>query len=428
MRSSRIFYGWYVVAMALAGNFMSAGVGFYIFNAFMKPLSAAQGWSRADINMAPAIGGVVGLVGMLLYGTLVMRTGPRILMTAGALVSGISFACLGQVDEIWLFYLVYVVLFFGNGAMGGIVANTAVNNWFVAKRGKAMGLATTGVSLSGAFLPLVAMFLIERVSLSAAFSLIGGAIGLVAPLAWLVVRNRPEEYGLRPDGRERKKVTEPSGTPLGHLGFNGSFPLEGGSVIAPRNIHWTFKMAFGSPVFWKLGLAFAFSLMGIAGVMFQLAPRFEDLGFDKTSAMYLMSVTALIGAVGKYVWGVLCDRFNPNRVVAVLMAANAGGLALGLIPESTLAMVLFIVVFGFAMGGIVSTTPVMIAHVFGREAYASVARFQGVLSRLFLFGYIVMGQSFERTGSYDAAYFVFIVLNVVALLLVLSIKKDETYV
>lgn len=425
MTTARVFYGWYVVVMALLANFMSTGVGFYIFNAFMKPLSATQGWTRAEINMAPAIGGVVGLVSMLLYGTLVMRTGPRILMTIGAMVSGLSFAVLGQVNAIWQFYLIYIVLFFANGAMGGIVANTAVNNWFEKKRGKALGLATTGVSLSGAVLPLVAMVLIEHMGLAYAFTGIGFSICLVSPLAWLVVRNRPEDHGLHPDGNSTAESHDRAESQMGYLEFEGGMPLEVVESFHQKKTHWTFKSAFRSKVFWQLGIAFAFSLMGIAGVMFQLAPRFEDLGFEKASAIYMMSLTALIGAVGKYTWGALCDRFNPSSVVAVLMFANALGLALALIPDSTPAMVLFIVVFGFAMGGIVSTTPVMIAHIFGRDAYASVARFQGLLSRLLLLGYVIMGQSFARTGSYDAAYIIFIGLDLVALALIMSIRKGE---
>ena len=111
----------------------------------MIPICELRGWTRAQVNMGPFIGNIVGLVSMFIFGTLVMRVGPRILMTAGAVVSGTAFILLGQVDTPLHFYLLFVLLFFGNGAMAGIVGNTAVNNWFVLKRGRALGLATEAV-------------------------------------------------------------------------------------------------------------------------------------------------------------------------------------------------------------------------------------------------------------------------------------------
>ncbi len=425
--SRPIFYGWYIVGIAFIANFMSTGVGFYIFNAFMKPLCDERGWTRADINLAPVIGGVVGLLGMLFYGTLVMRVGPRILMAIGAVISGVAFACLGQVSEIWHFYLFFILLFFGNGAMAGIVANTAVNNWFVLKRGKALGLATTGVSFSGAVLPFIAMILIERTDLAHAFTWIGVAIVAMAPVAWLVVRNRPEDHGMAPDGFPGRTVIEksdeipPADDPImGGIEASGTL-----SLLESDTRLWTFPMVVRSPTFWKLGLVNAMAMMGVVAVMFQLAPRFEDIGFDKRSAMYMMSLTAFIGALGKYFWGMLCDRYDPRKVVAVLIVANGLGLGLGLIQNSFPALMLFIVIFGFAMGGVVSTGPITIAFLFGRDAYASVARFLGLVVRLQLIGYFITGLSYDRTGSYDTAYVIFIVLDLIAAALILTTKKSS---
>ncbi len=158
----RVFYGWYVVAVAFLTNFMATGTGFYIFNALMTPLCDQRGWTRTELNAAPAIGLAVGILSSLLYGTLVTRVGPRILMFLGSIVSGFAFASLGLASKIGHFYLVCMLLYLGNGAMSGIVSNTAVSNWFVEKRGKALGLATAGISLSGAILPFLAMRILDE--------------------------------------------------------------------------------------------------------------------------------------------------------------------------------------------------------------------------------------------------------------------------
>jgi MFS family permease len=110
------------------------------------------------------------------------------------------------------------------------------------------------------------------------------------------------------------------------------------------------------------------------------------------------------------------------------MVANSLGLAIGLIKDSLPATLLFVVVFGFAMGGVATAGPVMLAHLFGRESYASVARFMGFLGRLSILGYMIARQSLKMTGSYDAAFAIFIVLNIIGAVLISTTKPlvDET--
>jgi OFA family oxalate/formate antiporter-like MFS transporter len=419
-----VFYGWYIVLVSLLCRFMSTGVGFYAFNAFMEPLCKERGWSRLDINLAPLLGNAVGVANMFVFGTLVMKIGPRALMSIGPIVSGLAFICLGQAHTLWQFYTLFILMILGNGAMAGIVSDTVVNSWFNRSRGKALGLSTVGVSLSGAVLPFIAMLIIERVDLAHAFLWIGVAITLIAPLSWAIIKDTPERYGMVPDG-----ITVlpggglVSGAILHNAFTNTATPTgvpseDGAGAFQP----WTFSRAVSSPVFWTLSVAYGFAMMGVAGVMFQLAPRFQDLGYSRHGAMYFMSFTALVGAAGKYAWGALCDRYPPRRVVIALMLASAFGLALGLVKHSLLALALFALIFGFSMGGVVSTIPIMIAEVFGREVYASIARFSSAAINFYFVSYFFMGWSFERTGSYDAAYILFTILYLVAAKLIASIR------
>lgn len=424
MRKS-LFYGWYVVAVAFVANFMATGSGFYVFNALMNPLCEQRGWTRTELNAAPAIGLVLGILTTPLFGTLVVRLGPRILMTAGALVSGFAFCWMGAATGIGPFYALFALVAFGNAAMGGLVANTAVSNWFERKRGRALGLATAGISLSGAVLPYPVMEILESTSLASVFVWVGVWILAVAPMAWLVVRDRPESLGLAPDGDDGAHVASdrggaiPPGCPSEEVASVGLVLPESRG----RASVWIPSRVIRTGAFWKVGFAYALVMMGVAGVMFQLAPRFIDLGYDRRTAMLLISAAALAGTIGKAVWGMLCDWFDPRRVAAALMAMNALGLGLALLPGSPLAVGLFVGIFGFAMGGVMSTFPILVADLFGRDSFAQVARFLGLLLFLNGAGYLVMGQSFDRTGSYDTAYGLFVVLDLAAAALILSVKR-----
>jgi sugar phosphate permease len=421
---NRVFYGWYVVAVAFLTNFMATGTGFYIFNALMNPLCDERGWTRTELNAAPAIGLAVGILSAVLYGTLVTRVGPRILMFLGSIVSGIAFASLGLANRIGHFYLLCMLLYLGNGAMSGIVSNTAVSNWFVEKRGKALGLATAGISLSGAVLPLLAMRILDRTNLASVFLWTGLMAWVLAPVIWLVVRDWPEAWGMLPDGSvvdprtrgkeqyaDERKATRFPNPALVRLPGPGHETL------------WKLAKVVRTRAFWMVGFAYALVLMGTVGVMFQLGPRFMDIGFDRGIAMVLVSLTALIATIGKTVWGTLCDRYDPRRVVAVLMAMNGVGLCLALVPESMMALSAFILLFGFAMGGIMSTLPILVADLYGRESFASVSRVMSLFIILEVGGYLLMGQSFDRTGSYDRAYATFVILDLIAAGLVLAASR-----
>jgi len=127
---------------------------------------------------------------------------------------------------------------------------------------------------------------------------------------------------------------------------------------------WTFTRAVSSPVFWKLSVAYGFAMMGVAGVMFQLAPRFPRLRLLPARRHVFHVIHRTGRRRGQVRVGALCDRFRPRRVVSTLMITAALGLALGLVQHSLLALALFTVIYGFSMGGVVSTIPIMIAEVF----------------------------------------------------------------
>ena len=419
-REGTIYYGWFIVMTAFIANFMAIGTSYYIMNAFMEPLCEMHGWSRTDINIALMLGLLTSFASQFFCGTIVMRTGPRILMLIGPVVSGVACVLLGYANNLWQFSFLYILLHAGSMSFGGVVANTAVNNWFVLKKGKAMGIAGAGISFSGAILPLLAMALILHTTLQEAFLWIGIATMLVGPFAWLVVRDWPEQFGLAPDGQDPERV-QLTDSPRQQTDAGGTAAT---SVDAVSSMGvWRLSQLVKTGAFWKVGISFALVLVGIGSVMSQLKPRFVDIGFDDITAMLMMAATAFLGAIAKYVWGMLCDHFEPRKVVASLMSLIACGLVVGLLSHSLAAVICFIILFGFAMGGVMSTLPIIVADLFGRESFAAVFRYIALFLILQITGFIIAGQSYDRTGSYNLAYIIFAVLGVIAVFLILSVKR-----
>lgn len=415
--SQEPFRGWRVVIAAFCGNFMATGTAFYIFNALMLPLCAERGWSRAELNYAPMLGFSLGLLFQLFYGSVIEKVGSRKLMTFGPALSAVAFICLGHTHNLFVFYLMYILLVGGNGTMNGVVANTAVANWFVAKRGKALGLATAGVSFSGVVLPMAAYYLLEQTTLENTFITVGLAILLVSPLSWLLVRDTPEACGQFPDGAQG-----PPDDYLENLSIADG-DTHGRQLLMRLSASQLIRQAD----FWLAGLAFGVTLMGVVGVMFQLAPRFLDLGFDSRTGMIMVGVATFMGAVGKAAWGWVCDSFDPRKVISLMMVSNAAGLLIGLNVSEWLGGFAFAMVFGFAMGGAMSTFPIIVGYLYGRLAFASAFRFLVLFLGLEGLGSLIMGQSFEWTGSYDAAYYIFIGLDLLAAFMIMWVKKRSDH-
>jgi cyanate permease len=319
------------------------------------------------------------------------------------------------VHNIWLFYLVFVSLSLGGAAISGIVANTVVSNWFVVKRGKAMGIANAGISASGVFLPYIAMLIIARTSVETAFLIIGLMLLLLAPVAWLVVKESPESYGWQPDGILPQALSDIAGQTDPTICASPDEENE--------DPEWTLARLARTGAFWKIGIAYGLMAMCAGSIMFQLAPRFIEIGFNRNQAMLMLVATALLGTAGKYIWGVLCDYFEARRVVALSMALTGLGVLFGLFSNSLPALWLFILCFGFSMGGTMSTHPIITADLFGRNSFAAVYKYLFLFMALETIGFFIMGLSFDITGSYNTAFVFYIVTCAIAAGLVFSVKR-----
>jgi len=110
------FYGWWIVAASAIILLLAGGIGYYTFGAFFTPLVDEFEWNRAQISLSMSIMGLVGLAGPL-FGMWVDRYGARRVMIPGALVMGLSFACLGFTSSIYYFYAMYFVVAVGQMAI-----------------------------------------------------------------------------------------------------------------------------------------------------------------------------------------------------------------------------------------------------------------------------------------------------------------------
>lgn len=196
-----LFYGWIVLACAMAILAISSGTRFS-FGVVLKPLEEQFGWDRAAVAFMASIS--IFISGLLQpgLGWLTDRWGPKRILTCGLLILGLGMILTSLATSLWHFYLAYGVLCgLGFAASAQVVASSLVANWFVRRRGFVLSLTGSGGAI-GELLVVPVMMLVVLAYGWAAYYRIAALIMLAGlfPVMLLLIRDHPEELGSHPDG------------------------------------------------------------------------------------------------------------------------------------------------------------------------------------------------------------------------------------
>lgn len=398
------FYGWVIVAVSFVCDMMSSGTGGYTLGLFFRSMRQDLGWSITQLTLSQSIRSVVNAVTGPVIGTLVDRIGGRPIMVVGGVVGGAGLIGMHWVHEPWQYYVLYSVFgAIGIAEFGGLVNGTVLAKWFVRKRGRAIAIATMGVSTGGWVLIPVTAVMIAHFGWRGAWVASGILIlFLVTIPSALFIRNTPEEMGLRPDG-------EPEEPPGAGLSSQPSTP----AAQRPRameEISWTLKEAIKTPAFWLLIPAFNLGGMGLGATLTHQIPYMElGKGFSPGTAAAIGSLMAFCAFICKPFWGFMVERIPVRWVVMWVYAGSSLGLVILINAHNVLMLVLYALVFGLHIGATPITGTVAWADYFGR---ASIGTIRGVAQPFMLitgiFAPLFTAWVFDTFGTYDLAFTVFI--------------------
>ncbi len=402
----RVFYGWWIVAVAFLTHGVATGTVFYGFGVFLPVLIEHFGWTRAQAGFGFSLVSVGAAIYSPIVGRAVDRFGPRPVQVLGALVLALGFTALGRLDSLGEFYLLMVAaVALGSTALGNIPSNAAVARWFVRRRGQALGIATAGISMGGVvFVPLT-QWLIERRGWRDAF----GALAIVTlvlcvPAVLLFMRRSPESMGLGADGEGRH-----------HAGADPH-------IRAELDRSWTARQAVRSRAFWLVAAAFALSGSALSTVLMLLVACLRERGWAAGSAAWVLAATAAVGVLGKLGFGTLLDRLGERRTIVWCFVLQALGIALLLVPTGW-ATAAYVVVFGFAMGGHAPLYAALVGICFGRGHYGAIL---GWMMPLLISAQVLalplVGAVRDQTGSYQIAFAALIVAYLLATLCIAALN------
>jgi MFS family permease len=209
-----VYYGWILVGALSLAEMTSWGVLYYTFSVFLVPMQHELGWSRASVagafSLALLLSGVAGVP----IGRWVDRHGPRLLMTTGSIAATLLVLAWSRVTNLVEFYAIWGGIGIAMAAMLYEPAFAVIAKWFMRRRGRALTVLTfVGGFASVIYIPLAGWLIRTRGWRDALFILACVlAVGTI-PLHALVLRRRPEDLGLRPDGGD--------GAPASHVAHPG---------------------------------------------------------------------------------------------------------------------------------------------------------------------------------------------------------------
>jgi MFS family permease len=395
---TKIFYGWYIVILAFLVQFAVIGSQGFSLGVFMKPMTEDLGWSRSDIASVHTIGTIIGGFLALFIGPILDRRGARPLVIVGAILSGLGFLALSMIQELWHFYAIRgLIITVGSTCASIMVLNTAVSNWFIRKRGRAVTFGAMGVPFAGIALIPIIQILIESFTWRNAWIILGVMIWVVAiiPTA-MFMRRRPEDVGLVPDGA---MPTEE--------GDKGLSSAQRAALAA--DVTWTRSEAIRTSTLWMIIGASGLGSMTLTATMMHLVPYVSDMGFSLQIAALTASVHSWFSLISKFGWGFIIERIHARFVIVIAYSLAASGLAVLLFARSLETIVLGMAVLGLGIGGVTPVTEVIWASYFGRRSLGAVRSIGAPFTILtYASAPLIPALIYDSTKSYNLA-FVFLI-------------------
>jgi MFS family permease len=345
-----VFYGWAISAAAFFTLLLTVGIPFYGLPFFYDHFIAEFGWSRAQTSSGIAIATIlVQPIG----GLLVHRFSPRKLVMTGSALLMASLVGFGLgTGNLLLYYLAWCVFMAGYVVAGPLPHQVILTQWFRRNRGLAIGLAYLGLGVGGAISQkYVALPLIESFGWRTALILMGASMLLLAPLLLWVVRDRPSDMGLYPDG----DATPPPD-------FRAR-PQAFGELLRQR-------------AFWLLAVGSFCSIGAIGSINQHMKLLFRDAGLPASTVADTTFWILASSLAGRVVMGWLADRLSKKWVMVAAYLFVASPIPLLFVVDRPGAPLLFAIVFGFGLGADFMLIPLMAAQIFGVN---SLARAMGVI-------------------------------------------------
>ncbi|MGX9755652.1 MFS transporter [Clostridioides difficile] len=393
------FKGWLVVFAGLILMISVYGIVNNCASLFIKPVTEDLGFSRSEFSLYYTVIALSTMVIALFMGKLAKKFKIKNIMLVGCVLAGIGYIGYSYANSIYVFYLMSIFSGLGLGMTTLTPLSIIISNWFVEKRGLALGLTFMGSGVGGMIFNPVANYIILNYGWRQSYLVLGIIILVTTiPIVLIFMSEKPSDKGLLPYGYENssKSVLDTSakGVMLGE--------------------------AVKTKIFWIMVVGLILITIIAMGVQMHIASYLTDIGYSPTFAASVISINMGVVILGKILLGYIFDKVGCEKgVIFVGLQVFLGVLAL-LFASKYPAIIVFIICWGIGncMGTIV---PALItSEIFGKKDYSTIV---GVVNAVVLLGAAlgsaVTGKLYDMSGGYTLAWMVYLILTVIMVGLIL---------
>ncbi|MGJ3240316.1 MAG: MFS transporter [Anaerolineae bacterium] len=394
-----IYYGWYIALALAITTTVGYGVLFYAFSVYITPMEAELGWSRGVLTGGFSLSLLVtGLVAFPV-GWWVDRHGARALMTIGSLLAMMLVIAWSQVTDIWAFYAIWI----GIGVCSAMVLYeptfAVIATWFQRRRSAALTLVTfTAGFASTIFLPL-ADYLLGVFGWRDSVLILGIVLGaLMIPLNGLILRRRPQDLGVQPDGDDAPTA-------------------ENNAEGAPQSVQGiTLGDALRSRFFRLLTLAFVLAGFGISSLRVHLIPYLIDVGITPTVAASASGAIGLTQVIGRVLFAPVENQLSKRVLMMVLFTVQTIAVLILLGGASLWIVGAFVLLFGASIGMQTLIRPSVVADTYGALYYGRISSMMALpVTLAFTIGPVFAGFMYDALGNYTVTLWVVAVASTLAI-------------
>ncbi len=392
-----IFQGWWVVLGAIFALIASQGVSGTATGILQRPMMDDLGWSSAEYSLSGTISLLLGGILGVFSGQLLDQYGARKLIAIGATVLGITFMYISTIESLLVFTLLTVTGGAAGASLAGpLVVNVTVAKWFVRYRGWALALGSTGVSLGNILWPLLMTYVVDTAGWRAGFLWRAGLIILLLSAATLLLRKKPEDYGLLPDG-VKERNTNDTVTQVGYQ-----------EVLADETNSYTRSRAIRTRSLWLISAAYGLNTAAMMAILMHGTAFITDSDFSRSVAAIAFSINGVANLTSKIPWAWGLGRIPVRYLAAATLIFSGSGVMLMLVASSTNSLPLVYLGFflwGFGFGGTIPVGESIWANYYGRKYLGSIRGIGMPLTiGLGAIGPIFVGLSFDIYQSYQIAF------------------------
>ena len=403
-------WGWSTIIYCAISYYIAAALATDTLSWYPQAFAAFRGWGDDLPNLANAMTGVAGwisVLGAFVFSVLAAKKGSRWMAVFGNVICGIGTLVFAHTQSLPVFLAMIVVLVVVGGTIQvNIVPNNLMNIWFPKKKGLALGWASMGLPLCTA---TIILFLNGIGNPQTGYTIIGIACFVLAIASIFWVKDEPEMVGATPD--------------------NEPIDLEAAAAMRAAEEEEAKNMTLGviakNPNTWLIGFGHGLLWMTTIGLVSNMVTRFIQLGIEQNLAILMMTIAAVFGIIGSYIWGWIDQKFGTKRASLIYGAWYIVSLLLMIFNNGSVPMTVLCAFFvGFGIGGIGNLIPSMIGTCFGRFGFIQANRLIAPVNTLIrCTGLIIIG--IVGVANLTLSYWIFLAGTIAAIILISRIKEPE---